>query len=226
MKYIQYAFALLLFAGLAFAIQPAEDWDVGAQGRYTQVGQASVITEGGNVTELNLSSNISTAKWAGYWGNVTGDIVLAPNNANMFYTWTWSATDGGEVCAVAAASGFDWSAVQAAVGSVVDTIWYFDTGDTDSGTNTIATAGDMEVAGTLVTGTDCTTTGTGGGDIFETCILADNAAPTLKDELAFCVNITGAGTLFNGQTGDYELLTATNETAGSTETHYFWMELN
>ena len=226
MKYIQYAFALLLFAGLAFAIQPAEDWDVGPQGRYTQVGQASVITEGGNVTELNLSSNISTAKWAGYWGNVTGDIVLAPNNAQMFYTWAWTASDGGEVCAVAAASGFDWSSVQAALGSAVDTIWSFDTLDTDSGSNTLATTGSMEVAGTLVPATNCTTTGTGGGYIFETCILADNAAPTLKNELAFCVNITGAGTLFNGQTGNYELLTATNETAGSTETHYFWMELN
>ncbi len=226
MKYLQYAFALLLLAGLAFAIQPAEDWIDGPQGRYMAVMQANLTTEGGNVTELNLSSNISTEKWTGFWGNVTGDIVLAPNNVNMFYTWTWSASDGGEVCAVAAASGFDWSAVQSAVGSVVDTIWFFDTGDTDSGTNTIATAGDMEVAGTFVSGTDCTTTGTGGGDIFETCVLADNAAPTLKDELAFCVNITSAGTLFNGQTGDYELLTATNETAGSSETHYFWMELN
>ena len=221
MKYIQYAFALLLFAGLAFAIQPAEDWQVGAQGRYTQIVQANVTTEGGNVTELNLSSNISTEKWAGYWGNVTGEIVLAPNNADMFYTWAWTSADGGEVCAVAATSGFNWAAVQTIAAATIDTIWFFDGGDTDSAVNTIPNACNLGVAGATPVGTG-NYTGVGG---FETCAVGDGD-DAAKSDVAFCVNITNSGSLFNGLSGDYELLTATNETAGASETHYFWLELN
>ncbi len=220
MKY-GFAIALLLLAGLAFAIQPAESWQVGPQGKYTQVGAANVVTEGGNVTELNLSSNISTEKWAGYWGNVTGQIVLAPNNVDMFYTWAWTSADGGEVCAVAAASGFDWSTIQAATGADIDSVWLFDVLDIDSGTNTFAAGCNVDIAGTPVNTEQAVT---GGG--LETCVVADNAAPAAKDELAFCVNITAGTTLFNTLTGDYELLTAADEVAGAVETHYFWLELN
>ena len=221
MKY-KYAFALLLLAGLAFAIQPAEDWNVGDIGRYTQVGQATFTTMGGNVTELNLSSNISTAKWAGFWGNVSGEIVLAPNNVDMFYTWAWDSTDGGEVCAVTGPT-FSWFAVQPATGGDVDWMWFFDPDDTDSGNNTLSSTCEAEVAGIYIPATNCTTTGSG---VLETFVIADMGMPLVKSDLAFCVNITGNTALFNGQTGDYELLTPTNETAGSTETYYFWLELN
>ena len=224
MKYLRYTFALLLLAGLAFAIQPAEDWSVGTQGSYVQDMQANVTTEGGNVTQLDLDSNISTAKWAGYWGNVTGEIVLAPNNTAMFYNWIWDSSDGGEVCAIAAPSGFDWSSVQAAVGSAVDTAWFFNDWDTDSGTNTLDDDCSVQVAGTYIPVTNCTTTGS---NILDTALVADTAGPAFaKYDLAFCVNITNDTVLFNGVIGDYELLTATNETAGATETHYFWLELN
>jgi len=215
------AFAVLLLAGLAFAIQPAEDWQVGPQGRYAQVLNANVTTEGGNVTELNLSSNISTEKWAGYYGNVTGQIVLAPNNADMFYTWTWTSAEGGEVCAVAAASGFDWSAVAAAAAGDVDTVWGFATGETDSSTSTMTGTCTMDVAGTSVP-TACTTMPVSG---LESTVITDGAA-VVKSDIAFCVNITAGSTLFNGGTGDYELLTAADEVAGNMETHYFWLELN
>ncbi len=215
------AFAVLLLAGLSFAIQPAESWDPGAQGKYTQVGNANVVTEGGNVTPLNLSSNVSTEKWAGYFGNVTGQIVLAPNNANMFYTWTWTSTDGGEVCAVAAASGFDWSSIATAVAGDVDTVWGFDTGDTDSSTNTMTGNCNVDIAGIAVN-TACTTMPTSNLE----SVVVNDGATAVKSDIAFCVNITAGTALFDGSTGDYELLTAANETVGATETHYFWLELN
>jgi len=141
----------------------------------------------------------------------------------MFYTWTWDSSDGGEVCAVAAASGFDWSSVQTAAGSVVDLVWFFDPLETDSGTNTLDDDCAIEVAGTYIPATNCTTTGSG---TLDTAVVADMGVPALKSDIAFCVNITANTALFNGVTGDYELLTATNETAGAMETHYFWLELN
>ncbi len=221
MDKIKILLSLLFAVGLVFAIQPAEGWNVGAIGKYTQTGQANVTTEGGNVTNLNLSSNISTEKWAGYWGNVSGGIVLSPG-ASMFYTWAWNPSDGGEVCAVAAPSGFAWSTLQAIAGSVIDGAWGFDPLETDSGQNTFTSLCNVDIAGQTVIGSDGTTTG---GGTFETCLIGDGGG-IAKNHVAFCVNITQAGNLFNGLTGDYELMAATNETAGTTEMHYFWLELD
>ncbi|MEM4194959.1 MAG: hypothetical protein QXY05_01490 [Candidatus Anstonellales archaeon] len=215
---------LLVLAGVLLAIQPAEGWTVGQTGKYTQVANANYTTEGGNVTEINLTGNISTEKWAGFWGNVSGRIVLAPGiNQPMFFTWAWNSANGGEVCAVAAPSGFDWSAIQAVAAAAIDAVWGFAGTDTDSAANTLSTSCSVDIAGTSVSGSAGNYTGVGG---FETCAVADQAVPAAKTDIAFCVNITQGGNLFNGLTGDYELLAATNEVAGQYETYYFWLELD
>jgi len=216
--------ALLLMGSLAFAIAPVESWTLGGTGKYTQTPAAGYVTEGGNVTNLNLTGNVSTEKWAGYWGNVSGLIVLAPAaGAPLFYSWIWNSGNGGEVCAVAAASGFDWSTVQAVTGPEIDVVWNFLGADTDSADNTLSGACTMNVAGTLVTTSEGVTTN---GGAFQTCPVADQAVPAAKTDIAFCVNIAQNGALFNSQTGDYQLLTAANQTLGATETHYFWIELD
>jgi len=220
MKKFGILLGLLLVMGVSLAIQPAEGWNTGAIGKYTPGANANVTTEGGNVTELNLTGNVSTEKWAGYWGNVSGNIVLSPGAA-MFYTWAWTSADGGEVCAVAAPSGFAWATVQAVAAATIDTIWGFDTLNTDSASNTLTSACNVDVAGTSVTSVGTTT----GGGAFETCAVGDGGGAA-KGDVAFCVNITQGGALFNSLTGDYELMAATDEAAGSTETHYFWIELD
>lgn len=215
--------ALLLLGSLAFAIQPAESWNVISTGKYAPTGNANVTTEGGNVTNLDLAGNISTEKWAGYWGNVTGQIVLSPGSAPLFYQWAWDSGDGGEVCAIAAASGFDWANVQATAGAAIDGIWGFSGTDTDSAASTLTESCSVDVAGTPVAGSAGITTN---GAAFQTCAVADGAAPAAKSNIAFCVNITQGGTLFNTLAGDYQLLAPADETAGTTETHYFWIELD
>ncbi|NYZ76765.1 hypothetical protein H0O02_00425 [Candidatus Micrarchaeota archaeon] len=211
----------LLFAmGLVFAIQPAEEWTVGATGRYASAANANVTTEGGNVTNVNLTGNVSTEKWAGYWGNVSGQIVLSPGTA-MFYTWAWDSSDGGEVCAVAAPSGFNWATVTTVAVGVVDAAWAFVAGDADSATNTLTESCNVNIGGIPVTASAGETTG---GGAFQTCAVSDGGVA--KSDLAFCVNITQGGTLFNALTGDYQLLAPANETLGATETHYFWLELD
>ncbi len=222
MDKIKILLSLLFVVEFAFAIQPAESWTVGTPGKYVPSANANVTTEGGNVTPVNLTGNISTEKWAGYWGNVSGSIVLSPGVA-MFYTWAWSSANGGEVCAVAAPSGFDWTSVQTTAAGAIDSVWNFLSSDTDSGTNTLTSSCNVDVAGTPVAGSAGVTTG---GGTFETCAVADSPTPAAKSDLAFCVNITQGGTLFNSLTGDYQLLAPTNETAGATETHYFWLELD
>jgi len=204
-----------------FAIQPASSWNLISSSKYNQTVQANHTTEGGNVTNLDLGGNVSTERWAGYWGNVTGEIILSPATS-IFYRWPWDSSLGGEVCAVAAASGFDWSGVQAVTAAAVNTVWNFGAA-TDNASNTFTSAAcSLDVAGASVT-TVGNLTGVGG---FETCAVADVGAPAGKDDLAFCTNVSYGGSLFNGQDGDYELLVPTNETAGTFETYYFWIELD
>ncbi len=212
--------ALVIGIGLLAAIQPAGGWTVVSSGNYTNTANANVTTVGGNVTNMNFNSNISTNKWAGFWGNVSGKTVLSPGTA-MFYTWTWTPTSGGDVCAVASPTGFNWAAIAITTATAINSVFGHGAA-TDNATNTLNDATcSVNVAGTSVTSTG---NYTGGGTAFQTCAIQDGAA-TAKSDFAFCVNITGAGNLFNGQTGNYELLVPTNKTLGSTETYYFWLEL-
>lgn len=176
--------ALLLLGSLAFAIAPVENWTLVSTGRYTQTPAAGYVTEGGNVTNLDLRGNVSTEKWAGYWGNVSGLIVLAPSaGASLFYSWAWDSSRGGEVCAIAASSGFDWAGLQQAAASAIDSVWAFGAA-TDNATNTFnETCTNVDIAGINVASTAGSLTGL--RNDFRTCALADQASPAAKQDLAF-----------------------------------------
>jgi len=215
-------FIFLFGIGLAFAIQPVGNWTIISTGHFTPNATTNVTTAGGNVTNMNLSSSISTTKWAGYWGNVSGSLVLAPNSSSAnFYAWAWNISNGGVVCAVAAPYGFNWAAVQNTTAPFVDTVWAFGAAS-DNATNTLVNTCTITVGGVTVTGTAGNMTG---GNTFKTCALSDAATPTTKSDLAFCVNIASAGTLFTGGSGNYQLMVPTNKTYGATETYSFWMDL-
>ena len=52
----------------------------------------------GNVTELNLNGYSTTQFWQGYYGNVSGSIILSNGANNIFYNWS-DASPKGEVFA-------------------------------------------------------------------------------------------------------------------------------
>ena len=211
---------LLLILGFVLAIQPAESWTSGPQNKFTPANNQALTTEGGNVTELNISQDISTEKWAGLWGNLSGNILLSDGTSN-FYIWTWSPSNGGVVCAQpSSTANFDWSAAAATTAGEVDAAFSFTTTDTDSATNTLTETCSLTISGTSITGAPAVT-----ASGFQTCSLEDTSTLPTKSDLAFCTSITTGTTLFNGGTGDYALMIPTTESAGSTETYVFWLEL-
>lgn len=49
----------------------------------------------GNVTEITTPEGMGTTQaWAGYFGNVTGTIMLADNGDNVMYNWSLSSPEG------------------------------------------------------------------------------------------------------------------------------------
>ncbi|MBN2518170.1 MAG: hypothetical protein JXB14_04955 [Candidatus Altiarchaeota archaeon] len=185
------------------------------------------ITEGGNITFLNLEAQQSTGRWAGYVGNVSGSIVLS-DGSSIFFRWNDTTSDG-RVCA-GTANNYNWTTIFALADiTQLDTAWGFAVG-TDQADNTFnrthATCGDI---GSNDITADSSKTGPDNpaADAFETCVVNDeDAANTDKFNMAFCVltDRTGSNNDYRGSgDSDYELLVPTAE--GSTETYYFFLEL-
>ncbi len=75
----------------------------------TYLNGTLIAAEAGNVTGMNLVTNANTRAWAGYYGNVSGTIVLSDAGSNNLYTWA-IANPTGEVYA-SNGSGVSWSKV-------------------------------------------------------------------------------------------------------------------
>jgi len=67
----------------------------------------------GNVTELNFSGSTITRTYQGYFGNITGMIVLGDSQNNSLYDWT-IASPQGEIYAVRSPTVPSWNSVTCA----------------------------------------------------------------------------------------------------------------
>ena len=219
------AFAVLLF-GVAFADVQGASVNVGTTGKYPGTTAESVVTEGGNVTNVDLNSNISTEKWAAFYGNVSGALLLQQGTTGSpVYTWTWDPATGGAVC-VSTASAYTWASVAAlAAGAgqtAVDTLWFGGaTTDTDSATNTLVDTESFTLGGVAVANTDASLD----NQSWKTGVVSDGATAA-KDDIGFCVNINNGGTLAVGGTGDYQMMAATDPALAAFETYYFYAQLD
>jgi hypothetical protein len=210
-------------ASIVFALTEASVGSATERGRWTGAAAGSDSTEGGNITGINVSGDMLTEKWAAYYGNVTGSVMLTDSaGTNNVYSWSWAPADGGEVC-LSQDNNFPWASAEAAVRADVDTAFGFTAGDADSAANTYTDASCPltinEVAGAI------TSTGTTLLSGFDNCVLGDGIEAA-EGDFAFCTEINDAGTNWNSEAANYEIMVPTTETAGATETYYFYVELN
>jgi hypothetical protein len=218
-KTILALFGVVLFgAGLVMAISGATPAWV-SDSRWNGTATGSDTTEGGNISALNISGTALTDKWAAYYGNVTGSLILG-DATNQLYTWTWNSSGSGEVC-LSRAPAFDFSAVSVATGADVDTAWSFTGTDSDSGANTFGGSCNLTFAQSSVAGTqrinheDST---------YETCVI-DDGSGTSETDYAFC-SVLGTAAAYNGISSNYEVMVPTTVGASETETYYFYAELD
>ncbi|MBD3398408.1 hypothetical protein GF412_04255 [Candidatus Micrarchaeota archaeon] len=185
-------------------------------------GSASI--EGGNISASNLTTNISTDRWAGFYGNATARIVLAEYNASIFmHEWHWTAADGGLVCA-STNSSLGLVNATGARGADIDTAWSFAVYASDSGAKTFNLPNcSLRFGPTILDGADYADTGYSGG--FETCAYKTAFTPA-KEDMFFCVDVIDSGPLFNGGNADFELMVPTEFGDAAYEDYYFYMLLN
>ena len=103
--------AALVFAiGTASANEPAGATvsDEEVRGRLPVPDAGQVTVEAGNITAANLDTDMSTLRWAGVFGNTSGDIVLGDSDGNRLYEWTAQ----GNLVYFASAATVEWTQLQ------------------------------------------------------------------------------------------------------------------
>lgn len=85
----------LFFSSPIYAVIPFGA-DVSPQGNQSvQVNEAgSHAAIAGNVTELNIFGYTVTQSWQGYYGNVTGSIILGDQSSSVLYNWSLASPEG------------------------------------------------------------------------------------------------------------------------------------
>lgn len=185
----------------------------------------SLEAQAGNVTELNIQGTQVTTHWAGFYGNITGNITLEDATGNVFYDWAGLGVASGEVYA-SNTSTVQWTTIacaNAANMSAANTFLGMTGSNSDSVFNTYDTQSHQSftVAGTTITANTCnstnayTNTGLDAG-LFKQIILSDiNAVPV------FTTLINASATSFRNTPVDFQLLAG----VPGSGTLYFFIEL-
>jgi hypothetical protein len=114
------SFILFLTIWIATA-EPTGPSNIDALGssRFPVTNATNISAIAGNVTELNFVSNAITNTWQGYFGNISGSIILGNSNNDTLYDWT-SASPNGEIYATRSETTPVWSSIQCADASQID----------------------------------------------------------------------------------------------------------
>lgn len=220
----------LLYAGITsvFGVQGATSVTPGATSRASFVNSSSATTDvqAGNVTELNISGISVTEHWAGFYGEITGDITLRTSDGSVFYNWTGIGSVSGEVFAsndsavswsgIDCADTTDISTIEAALGIVPTDP------DRINATYTTTAHPDFTVGGASISGCDSTNAYTDTGldaSSFYQVLLTDTDGDAVYTTL-----INESLTGFNSAAHDFELLVGESESEGTTPM-YFYLEL-
>jgi hypothetical protein len=220
MKRFLWALALMVvFCGIGFAqAENATVSEVGQSGWSNATATATAINvSGGNVSNVDLSTSASTARWAGMYGDVTGNLVLGESGDTQFmYAWTVSNAELGEVCVSQTASPA-WASIAVTTRAEVDTAFGYAAGDDQAAD--FFTDGSVTLA---IGGSSYDTTGASTLGTWEFGALETTGTPGEAD-LVFCTNISQTANNYEGTAVDFEMMVPV--TTGADDMYYFFLEL-
>ena len=177
--------------------------------------------QGGNVTEASVTGRVITDRWAGFYGNATGQLFVGDASGNTYFEWTTVDMTGGVVYA---ADGImsDWSNLRPAVDT--DMPAYLQSAATDN-YNATFLANEAFLSATLnVPATSYALTwqdsGVAGIGILRTYALHDD---TDGNNIFAGKIIDDTDSFISGKTVDYQILVPA-QTAVDTN-YYFYLEM-
>ncbi len=213
----------ILSLGIVFAAEPGEVTVAGNQslGEYLSTGGGNLAIQSGDVYDVNISSRISTFVWAGITGTVGGDIVLGTGTGAGEIVYNWSA-DGRMVFA-SDQSTIDWTSASIVNATSTDMPAYLTDGAADNWATTFggSASPDSAIYGSVTASYV---------DTYDNLQAATWRTYSLKDSsnsLVWAGQVIMGGTLFNGNSADYQIIVPEDGTGNdvATTTYYLWAEL-
>lgn len=209
---------LLLSVGSVLAATPGEAEVSGEvnRGEYSlTAADQDVDLTSGNIRYTDLTTNMSTYRWAGLLGNVSGNIVLGDSSNDVLFSWTAN----GRI--VYASTGSPtWASLVVANASTVQT--YINGTDSDNFTNTFNSTATVD-SGIFPSLTNAPTATTNGGAGWFTYALYDGA------NMVWAGNVRAAGdTAYDTTTSvQYQMIVPEDGTSGDTSatSYNLWVEL-
>ena len=195
--------------------------------RGTNSSVSSVSAQAGNVTEMNIEQVRITDIWAGFYGSVTGEIILADSGANRFYNWS-DASPTGEVYA-SRDGAVAWASIACAQPANINTEQSglnISGTDTDNITNTFTktTHDTFDIGDTSFSVDQCNYTTNAYGDTGAQSSTWDEVMLWDGADSVYSVIIGQDQTGFDSGTYDFELLIPTNKSQSVTQ-YYFYVEI-
>jgi hypothetical protein len=221
----------LFYAGInsVFGVQGATSISAGTSSRanFSETSSASVAVQAGNVTELNITGASTSDHWAGFYGEISGNITLEDSSGNVFYDWTGLNALVGEVFA-STDNEVSWSGIGCADGTEIaniETSLGILATDADRINMTYTTSAHPSFdVGTVSGITGCNSTNayinTGkDASTFYQILLTDTEGDPVYTTL-----INDSTTGFNSVAHDFQLLVGEEDSAATTDL-YFYLEL-
>ncbi|MCC7574008.1 hypothetical protein KO361_00245 [Candidatus Woesearchaeota archaeon] len=219
---------IILTAGFVTA-QPlgVEDVDVGTSSRFDDTTTPEAVdAQAGNVTELTLHGLSVTRFWQGFYGNITGTIILSDASGANFYDWNVT-TPTGQVYA-SRNNAVSWTNINCSNATHIaaeETALGQNSNDPDSITNTFTNNNhpDFNVGLTTITGCPTTqaynATGEQGNAFWQVLLNAD----TDTIYTTIIEDTTPEG--FDGNPWHFQLLVGENGLVEGTTPYYFYLEI-
>ena len=179
----------------------------------------------GTITIININALQQDYQWKAYVGNVTGKLTLDDSSGHTIYDWTL-ATVTGEVY-TSRYSSIDWATIACASAGTIsseETALGISSSDPDSITNTFSgSSGTIVVGTTSLSGCPATHTYNSSeqpSSDYEEALLQDG-----NNYLVYYTKISDDANGFDGNTYDFQMIVADNESSTTGNTYYFWVEL-
>lgn len=232
MRFAYLLVALFLLVPVLAEPNPAAGLTEGNSSRrdLSNLNTTSVSAMAGNVTQLDINSISITRSWQGYYGNITGNMVLSDANNNSLYEWGNATGVSGEIYA-ARSNNVSWGTINCSTATHIsqeESYLGIDTTASDSVNNTYSgTAHPSFLVGTSsmsgCPSTNVFVNGSAQSSDYHQILLADGNNVTVYTTI-----IDSGSYGYDGNQWDFQLLVAENGQPGneSATTYYFYTELS
>ncbi|MFH1642050.1 MAG: hypothetical protein ABIC04_04070 [Nanoarchaeota archaeon] len=208
----------------------------------TSVGTPQALgAHGGNNTQLEINISQATGNWQGYFGNISGKVVLGDVNGNTMYDWTAGSSFSpiGEIYA-ANATIVDWGDViclnltgngsidgsnpPGINNSILESMYGMLAADTDGIDETFNSINNITIAGTLIDNCWATNTYDSNGvqtTKFNETLLTEKTQGTV----IYATQVDQDTVGYDGNRWDFQMIVADDGSDGVATAYYFYVEL-